>query len=182
MTELCTLSWNCSFANVDQLTQHCQSNRLCRRALREPDKSPANILKLGCTLELADAQALLLKTVIRRTLWMPFITRKIDPPTATLIHKKNNHSDYVVSNQCGSNMPHMTEHWCQALRKVRNYTARWKGLSASNWKCKNRDNAFWICILHSPLHSALNTMFSNGIKGPDGGGRGRWWYKVTFLR
>ena len=66
VTELRTLSRNCGFGNVDheilcQLTQHCRSNRLRRRALREPGKSLADILELGRTLELADTQASLME-------------------------------------------------------------------------------------------------------------------------
>jgi hypothetical protein len=62
VTELRKLAKTCEFANVDneilsQVIQNCKSNRLCRRALREPDKTLNDILTLGRTLEMADAQA-----------------------------------------------------------------------------------------------------------------------------
>ena len=53
---------NCKFNDVDaeilsQLIQHCQSNRLRRRALRETDKKLSDILAIGRSLEIADRQA-----------------------------------------------------------------------------------------------------------------------------
>ena len=53
---------NCNFNDVDgemlsQIIQHYRSNRLRRRALRENDKSVADILTLGRRLELSDRQA-----------------------------------------------------------------------------------------------------------------------------
>ena len=61
-TELRQLARNCNFNGVDgemrsQIIQHCHSNRLRRRALRENDKSLADILTLGRSLELSDRQA-----------------------------------------------------------------------------------------------------------------------------
>ena len=61
-TELRQLARNCNFNDVDgemlsQIIQHCHSNRLRRRALRENDKSLADILTLGRSLELSDRQA-----------------------------------------------------------------------------------------------------------------------------
>lgn len=51
-TELRKLAKSCEFPNVDkeilsQVIQNCRSNRLRRRALREPDKSLDDILTLG---------------------------------------------------------------------------------------------------------------------------------------
>lgn len=62
VTELRKLAKTCEFQNVDseilsQVIQNCRSNRLRRRALREPDKTLNDILTLGRTLELSDAQA-----------------------------------------------------------------------------------------------------------------------------
>ncbi|XP_062585044.1 uncharacterized protein K02A2.6-like [Saccostrea cucullata] len=62
VTELRKLAKTCEFQNVDkeilsQVIQNCRSNRLRRRALREPDKSLDDILTLGRTLEIADSQA-----------------------------------------------------------------------------------------------------------------------------
>ena len=61
-TELRQLARNCNFNDVDgemlsQIIQHCHSNRLRRRALRENDTSLADILTLGRSLELSDRQA-----------------------------------------------------------------------------------------------------------------------------
>ena len=61
-TELRQLARNCNFNDVDgemlsQIIQHCRSNRLRRRALRENDKSLSDILTLGRSLELSDRQA-----------------------------------------------------------------------------------------------------------------------------
>ena len=60
-TELRQLARNCNFNDVDgemlsQIIQHSHSNRLRRRALRENDKSLADILTLGRSLELSDRQ------------------------------------------------------------------------------------------------------------------------------
>jgi len=62
VTELRKLSKTCEFADVDkeilsQVIQNCRSNRLRRRALREPEKTLSDILTLGRALELADVQA-----------------------------------------------------------------------------------------------------------------------------
>jgi hypothetical protein len=62
VTELRTLAKDCEFTSVDkeilsQVIQHCRSNRLRRRALREPDKNLAEIMELGRTMELVDTQA-----------------------------------------------------------------------------------------------------------------------------
>ncbi|CAC5407235.1 unnamed protein product [Mytilus coruscus] len=62
VTELRKLAKTCEFASVDneilsQVIQNCKSNRLRRRALREPDKTLNDILTLGRTLEMADLQA-----------------------------------------------------------------------------------------------------------------------------
>ena len=64
VTELRTLAKDCEFgaARIDkeilsQVIQHCRSNRLRRRALREPDKSLRDILEMGRSLETADMQA-----------------------------------------------------------------------------------------------------------------------------
>ena len=61
-TELRQLARNCNFNDVDgemlsQIIQHCRSNRLRRRALRENDKSLSDIQTLGRSLELSDRQA-----------------------------------------------------------------------------------------------------------------------------
>ena len=58
VTELRKLSKNCKFANIDseiltQVIQNCKSNRLRRRALREPDKTLDDMvckLALPCLL------------------------------------------------------------------------------------------------------------------------------------
>ena len=62
VTELRKLAKTCEFTNVDkeilsQVIQNFKSNRLRRRALREPDKTLNDILTLGRTLEMADTQA-----------------------------------------------------------------------------------------------------------------------------
>ena len=62
VTELRSLSKTCEFTSTDmeiltQIIQHCTSNRLRRRALREPDKILTQIIDIGRTLEMADTQA-----------------------------------------------------------------------------------------------------------------------------
>jgi alpha-N-acetylglucosamine transferase len=62
VTELRTLAKNWEFNYVDreslqQVIQNCRSNRLRRRALREPDKNLTDILVLVRTFELSDTQA-----------------------------------------------------------------------------------------------------------------------------
>ena len=62
VTELRKLAKTCEFTNMgneilSQVIQNCKSNRLRRRALREPDKTLNDILTLGRTLEMADAHA-----------------------------------------------------------------------------------------------------------------------------
>ncbi|XP_021352181.1 uncharacterized protein K02A2.6-like [Mizuhopecten yessoensis] len=62
VTELRRLAKDCGFADTNkeilsQVIQHCKSNRLRRRALREPDKDLNGIIILGRTLELSDVQA-----------------------------------------------------------------------------------------------------------------------------
>lgn len=62
VTKLRTLGKDCEFNDVEreilsQVIQNCRSNRLRRRALREPDKSLTEIIELGRSLELADSQA-----------------------------------------------------------------------------------------------------------------------------
>ncbi len=62
VTELRRLAQTCKFTDVDgeilsQLIQHCTSNRLRRRALREPDKDLKDILEVGRSLEISDTQA-----------------------------------------------------------------------------------------------------------------------------
>ena len=62
VTELRRLAKYCKFGDTDkeilsQLIQNCKSNRLRRRALREPDKKLDEILIMGRTLEISDSQA-----------------------------------------------------------------------------------------------------------------------------
>jgi hypothetical protein len=62
VTELRKLSKDCEFTDVDkeilsQIIQNCRSNRLRRRALREPDMNLKTLLDLGRALEVAESQA-----------------------------------------------------------------------------------------------------------------------------
>ena len=62
VTELRRLAKYCKFGDtykeiLSQLIQNCKSNRLRRRALREPDKKLDDILNMGRTLEISDSQA-----------------------------------------------------------------------------------------------------------------------------
>jgi hypothetical protein len=57
--ELRKLAKNCQFASTDneiltKVIQNCKSNRLRRRALREPDKTLDDLLTMGRALEMAD--------------------------------------------------------------------------------------------------------------------------------
>lgn len=42
---------------LSQVIQHCKSNRLRRRALREPDMTLQNLMDIGRAMEVADSQA-----------------------------------------------------------------------------------------------------------------------------
>ena len=62
LTELRKLAKHCEFTDIDkeilsQLIQHCRSNQLRRRALREPDKGLEDVIQLGRAMELSDSQA-----------------------------------------------------------------------------------------------------------------------------
>jgi hypothetical protein len=57
--ELRKLAKNCQFASTDneiltEVIHNCKSNRLRRRALREPDKTLDDLLTMGRALEMAD--------------------------------------------------------------------------------------------------------------------------------
>lgn len=62
VTELRKLSKDCEFADTDkeilsQVIQNCRSNRLRRRALREPEMNLKTLIDLGRAFEVADTQA-----------------------------------------------------------------------------------------------------------------------------
>lgn len=62
VTELRKLSKDCEFHATNkeilsQVIQHCKSNRLRRRALREPDMTLQNLMDIGRAMEVADSQA-----------------------------------------------------------------------------------------------------------------------------
>lgn len=60
VTELRKLSKDCEFGDVDkeilsQIIKNCRSNRLRRRALREPDMNLKTLLDIGRAQEVAEA-------------------------------------------------------------------------------------------------------------------------------
>lgn len=62
VTELRKLSKDCEFNDVNkeilsQIIQHCRSNRLRRRALRELDMTLQNLMDVGRAMEVAELQA-----------------------------------------------------------------------------------------------------------------------------
>ena len=74
VTELRTLAKNCEFANVDkeilsQVIQHCKSNRLRRRALRETNKTLTDILDIGRSLELSEVHASVMERESVNKVW-----------------------------------------------------------------------------------------------------------------
>ena len=89
-TELRQLGRNCNFNDVDgemlsQIIQHCRSNRLRRRALRENDKSLSDILTLGRSLELSDRQANKIESKQKHDVHRVF--EKRGNKTGNVIHK-----------------------------------------------------------------------------------------------
>lgn len=142
VTELRKLSKYCKFADaaatdkeiLSQLIQNCKSNRLRRRALREPDKTLTDILVMGRTLEMSDSQAsamekpenvnALSKHTHKQTKYQPHknsgtpVTDKNSrqPP----VRKSQRQPDKKVPcRNCGGDFPHTGQ--CPAKGKQCNY-------------------------------------------------------------
>ena len=146
VTELRTLSRNCGFGNVDhdilcQLTQHCRSNRLRRRALPEPDKSLADILELGRTLELADTQASLMEKDSRQEEAVNDVHHGKGRPSRSYPDSQKCDRFDFVCNRCASNTPHTREHRCPALGKVCNYCKVEGHFRSVCFKLKRKDKS-----------------------------------------
>ncbi|XP_045162004.2 uncharacterized protein LOC123526819 [Mercenaria mercenaria] len=132
VTELRTLAKNFEFIDCDaeilqQLIQHCKSNRL-RRALREPDKTLAEILALGRSLELSEEQAQVMEkeresvNAINRGRSKPSRGKGKQRPQKSF--SESNHSWHTNRSSqkcrnCGGEYPHRNS--CPAKGKLCNY-------------------------------------------------------------
>ncbi|XP_038072936.1 uncharacterized protein LOC119741255 [Patiria miniata] len=140
VTELRTLSKTCELTDADKeiltkLIQHCSSNRLRHRALREPDKTLTQIIDMGRTLEIADQQA---STKERETVHT--LTRKYNdtktkrPPAKTASRasgpKRSTQPNQTAAHQarcklciyCGGSYPHTGT--CPAKGQTCNYCGK----------------------------------------------------------
>ena len=114
--ELRKLTKNCQFANTDneiltQVIQNCKSNRLRRRALKEPDKILDDLLTMGRALEKTDAHSL---TMERDSVKKVHTTQRSQPHKPRE-YKQNirphNHNDKGKQQtrscrNCGGQLPH----------------------------------------------------------------------------
>lgn len=148
VTELRKLAKNCQFANTDneiltQVIQNCRSNRLRRRALREPDKTLDHILATGRALEMADAQALTMeretvnkvqstqRTVRRQPQKQSDQRRNAKPQYRSDKPKQHKHT----CRNCGGQYPHTNE--CPAKGKKCNFCSK---LNHFSKVCRQRLN------------------------------------------
>ena len=135
VTELRHLALTCSFPDTEkeilsQVIQHCSSQRLRRRALREPDKSLSEIVAVGRMLEQADMQAQAMEKSEVNAL-----PRKPPPQQAQPYHKqgystfrnrssatsqahKGTRSATTTCGNCGGHYPHDGQ--CPAAGKTCN--------------------------------------------------------------
>ena len=136
VTELHHLALTCSFPDTEkeilsQVIQHCSSQRLRRRALREPDKSLSEIAAVGRMLEQADMQAQAMEKSEVNAL-----PRKPPPPQAqpyhnqgyskfrnrssatSQAHKGTRSAPSATCGNCGGHYPHDGQ--CPAAGKTCN--------------------------------------------------------------
>jgi hypothetical protein len=125
--KLRTLSKDCEFKDTDreipsQIIQHCSSNRLRRRALREPDKKRSEIMSIGRAMELSHEQA---NTMERSTQPVNAVTNnnsskgRLSGPVGDKHSKKRNKEKYKekLCYRCGGPYPHDRE-GCPAKGKI----------------------------------------------------------------
>ena len=169
VTELRGLARNCNFVNTDseilsQIIQHCRSTRLRKRALREPDKSLAEILELGRSLELADKHAATMeqeginrvkpqihsksnkkgKAAQAKTSGSDSSAPAIKHSTCADKHQSQNRSRQKICLYCGGEYPH--KQTCPAKGKTCNY-------------CKKRDHFKKMCFkLKKKEQQAVQTL------------------------
>ena len=115
-TELRQLARNCNFNDVDgemlsQIIQHCRSNRLRRRALRENDKSLSDILTLGRSLELSDRQANTIESEQKHDVHRVFEKRgNKSYKTQQTEHKWQRHSQMPPNSKTCEKPRHKSQH------------------------------------------------------------------------
>lgn len=133
VTELRKLAKYCKFADTDkeilsQLIQSCKSNRLRRRALREPDKTLDEILVLGRSLELADSQA----SAMEKPETVNAVSKKSRKPhkfkpnhtssNSDNKHMKQKPGKSITCRNCGGEFPHKGQ--CPAKGQRCNYCSK----------------------------------------------------------
>ncbi|XP_061170050.1 uncharacterized protein K02A2.6-like [Saccostrea echinata] len=130
VTELRRLSKDCEFNDVNkeilsQIIQHCRSNRLRRRALREPDMTLQNLMDLGRAMEVAETQAQTMEEQSERAVnfvnkpRVKFKNRQSEKPKG---QSKCTAVSAAVANtcrNCGGPYPHTAE--CPAKGKQCRY-------------------------------------------------------------
>ncbi|XP_055999096.1 uncharacterized protein LOC130047746 [Ostrea edulis] len=124
LTELRKLAKHCEFTNINreilsQLIQHCRSNQLRRRALREPDKGLEDIIQSGRAMELSDSQAQAMERHVDQAV------NKVDVSgpkqfSRSARGEKRYHSSKKLNKQCwkcGGVFPHKENKPCPARDK-----------------------------------------------------------------
>lgn len=125
VTELRKLSKDCEFNDVNkeilsQIIQHCRSNRLRRRALRELDMTLQNLMDVGRAMEVAELQAQTMEEQCERSVNVmnkPKINskhRRAGKPKGQFKGKASAAANSTCRN-CGGPYPHATE--CPAKGK-----------------------------------------------------------------
>ncbi|XP_061193203.1 uncharacterized protein K02A2.6-like [Saccostrea echinata] len=139
VTELRRLSKDCEFNDVNkeilsQIIQHCRSNRLWRRALREPDMTLQNLMDLDRAMEVAETQAQTMEEQSERAVnfvnkpCVKFKNRQSEKPKG---QSKCTAVSAAVANtcrNCGGPYPHTAEcpakgkqcRYCKKLITLRN--------------------------------------------------------------
>jgi len=172
VTELRKLAKNCQFANTDneiltQVIQNCKSNRLRRRALREPDTTLDDLLTMGRALEMADAQAL---TMERDSVNKIHTTQRSQPHTPRG-YKQNirphNHNDKGKQQKrscrnCGGQFPHKIE--CPAKGKTCNFCKKHNHFSKVCRSRLKRENVQEVKTKEAIIESSSDEEYAYTIK------------------
>lgn len=154
VTELRQLAKTCAFVNTDgeilsQVIQHCKSTRFRKRALREPDKSLAEILEIGRSLELIDQQAAKMERETvnkigtdrsnkRSTATGPFKTATSNTQSQHAdTHAPSSRNQSKMCINCGGEYPH--QHDCPARGKICNYCKKPNHFKNMCFKLKKRN-------------------------------------------
>lgn len=175
VTELRRLAQSCSFHDneqevLSQLIQHCSSQRLRRRALREPDKSLSDIITMGRLLEQSEAQARQMETgnssvnAVQRSQrnqrqHIPEQKpRKQQWQSNQQARKQYQSSSSKVCRNCGGDYPHQDE--CPAKGRLCNFCKKPNHFERC---CRSKAKAQHVRLLESqatpqaaatPHHSA----------------------------